>query len=1198
MKKLITLLICAITCITMGVVLIGCENKAPVTLVDFPATATDSVVWGEEYSLRRVVEDEEGKTYSLAAVVKTTKENKEVAVISGKFQATDLYGYEIAYSAKITEKYTATSVVTLSVVPEEVKSVILPEVTQKYKSGDSITIPEAKVNDVYEGEIGTAAVKSISYVESADGNEIALDKTLKTYTPAYSGKLTVVYGYEGVEDKTLVIEVDVARVGNSAVAFGKDALLDFAQKSDKTKMVWDAEGGYIVYSAKADGLDTGYANIDFKSVARQNVDALKGEYDYLHVRVNPRRTKENQNRAKVIFFNSGEINDYLYDEPTTNGANPKRCAFNEWSDIYIPVKLINTNAGMFITAEFNKASNNYDGMTEMWLTGFDFVKNAQYTVDYVQEKPQGDMSDISLAVGTDRADGIVAPHIVKVYNAAGEEVTDGVVNGNVWSANVPAGKYSYTVTTADAEYICMNGIYKAENIGGEFTVNSALRIVLPTVSEGTAGTAIAIPAAKVVDYYEEEKGSAVVGKIKYTEWDGTVIDNIASSVKEYVPNCSGTLTVTYEYEGAVAQTLNIAVGVNRSGNTAVASGKDAVLDFVQKSDKTKLLWNEEGGYVVYAAKEDGLNTGYANIDFSEAARKKADELKGEYDYLHVRVNPRRTKENQNRAKVIFFNSGDINNYLYDEPTTNGANPKRCAFNEWSDIYIPVNLINTNAGMFITAEFNKASNNYDGMTEMWLTGFDFVKNAQYTVDYEQEKPQGDMSNITLTVSTERADGVVAPHTVKVYNAAGKEVTDGVVDGNVWSANVPAGRYTYMITSADAEYICMDGIYKAEHVGGEFTVNKFLRIILPTVSEGTAGTAISIPVAKVVDYYEEEKGNAIVKEIKYTELDGTVISNIENSASKYMPNWAGTLSVTYGYEDAEDVTLEITVNPNREGRVFGEGKDALHDVTYSNDQARMEYDETNGWYVFKPTETATAAGITFWTDIFVSDAVKAHVNAVKDEYDYLHFRINLRQPSNLFEGVARPEWLARIRLFQGKTNDYLYGADNGSYEDIDRFAFNEWCDIYVPTKLVDFDASLKQLLSGQFFRNNSGQDYFNMTEMWIDGLDFVKTADLNETKLNVTAATADGTTTLTVANGMPEGEMVGYTLHVYQGTNAKVEVTGTLANNVWTATGLAAGTYTYKIKVTNPKYVFINEDQSKVTEYITGTFTVAESSAPNA
>ena len=69
-------------------------------------------------------------------------------------------------------------------------------------------------------------------------------------------------------------------------------------------------------------------------------------------------------------------------------------------------------------------------------------------------------------------------------------------------------------------------------------------------------------------------------------------------------------------------------------------------------------------------------------------------------------------------------------------------------------------------------------------------------------------------------------------------------------------------------------------------------------------------------------------------------------------------------------------------------------------------------------------------------------------------------------------------------------------------------------------------------------------------------------------------------------------------MYQGTNAKVEVTGTLANNVWTATGLAAGTYTYKIKVTNPKYVFINEDQSKVTEYITGTFTVAESSAPNA
>ena len=1187
MKKWITLLASALMCLTMGVALAGCGEDTPdVALVDFPATATDSVGWGDEYELRRIVEDEEGKTYSLSVVVKTVKEDKDVTVISGKFQATELDGYVITYSAEITDEYVLTSVVTLTVVPDEVQTIVLPEVTETYKAGDSIAIPEAKATDVYEGELGTASVKSLSYVESADGKEIDLDETIKSYTPEYSGKLTIVYGYEGLEDKTLVIDVDVNRSGNNAVASGKDALLDLAQKSDKTKLVWDEEGGYIVYAAKVDGTDTGYANIDFNSVARQNVDKLKGEYEYLHFRVNPRRTKENQNRAKVIFFNSGEINDYLYDEPATNGANPRRCAWNEWTDIYIPVSLINTNAGMVITAEFNKASNNYDGMTEMWLTGFDFVKDAKFEAEIGQGEPKDGKAEVTLTVGTAREDGNVAAHMVRVYDAEGKEVADCVAEGNVWKANLPVGQYTYTIASDDAEYITMEGIYGTESVGGEFVVNSALRIVLPEAEEGKAGVAVEIPEAKVIDYSGAEKGVAEVMEIKYTETDGTeyVLEN---TITKYIPECSGTLSVTYEYDGAVEQTLHIPVGVNRSGNNAVAFGKDAVNDFIQKSDKTKLVWDEEGGYIVYAAKVDGTDTGYANIDFTDVVKENVDKLKGEYEYLHFRVNPRRTKENQNRAKVIFFNSGEINDYLYNEPATNGANPRRCAWNEWTDIYIPVSLINTNAGMVITAEFNKASNNYDGMTEMWLTGFDFVKDAKFEAEIGQGEPKDGSAEVTLTVGTAREDGNVAAHMVRVYDAEGKEVTDCVEEGNVWKANLPIGKYTYTIASEDAEYITMEGIYGTAHIGGEFVVNDVNTIVLPEAEEGKAGTEVAIPEAKVVDFSGAEKGVAAIKEIRYTETDGTEYI-LENTITEYLPKYAGTLSVVYEYEGAIGVTLEIAVHPNRDGRVFGEGKDALNDVTYSNASAKLEYDEENGYYVFKPTDPESTA--TFWTDIFVSDEVRSHVDAVKGEYDYLHFRINCRQTDNL----GHPEWLARVRLFQGKTNEYLYGTDHGTYEDIDRFSFNEWCDIYVPVSLVDFGNSAGQLLSAQFFRNNSGADYCNMTEMWIDGLDFVRISDLKETKLTVTADTADGTTTLAVANGMPEGQMTGYTLHVYKGTNVKEEVTGTLENNVWTAADLAPGTYTYKIKVTDPEYVFIGE--GKVTEYITGTFTVPENAAP--
>ena len=125
-NKLIVLLLTIALIATFGFACGGSEDTpASVNLVNFELTQTeDAVLYGELYELRRVVADEKGKEYSLSYEVKDST-GAVVTVIANCFEAVDLGGYTIVYTAKIAEGDVRTSTVTLPVYDGEGPSIIV-----------------------------------------------------------------------------------------------------------------------------------------------------------------------------------------------------------------------------------------------------------------------------------------------------------------------------------------------------------------------------------------------------------------------------------------------------------------------------------------------------------------------------------------------------------------------------------------------------------------------------------------------------------------------------------------------------------------------------------------------------------------------------------------------------------------------------------------------------------------------------------------------------------------------------------------------------------------------------------------------------------------------------------------------------------------------------------------------------------------
>ena len=178
------------------------SKPASITLVDFESTKTEeAILYGELYELRRFVTDEEGNEYPLNYQVKDST-GAIVVVIANCFEAIDLGGYTITYTAEVAEGDVRTSVVTLPVYDGEGPSIIVSaldagEVNVPY------VLPEIAFNDLTE-----IAEKSVKvYLVGEELTEIALTETDGKYgfTPTLEGTYRLsVYAKDVAGNETTV----------------------------------------------------------------------------------------------------------------------------------------------------------------------------------------------------------------------------------------------------------------------------------------------------------------------------------------------------------------------------------------------------------------------------------------------------------------------------------------------------------------------------------------------------------------------------------------------------------------------------------------------------------------------------------------------------------------------------------------------------------------------------------------------------------------------------------------------------------------------------------------------------------------------------------------------------------------------------------------------------------------------------------
>lgn len=209
-------MLCCIAC-----TLCACKKKnlppvddAPIVLVNFPATATEEATLGSEYRLKiKSVKDENGKEYTVSAVV-TDSAQKPVTLINGDaFQVTDKDGYVIVYTAA-TGTTPQTQTLTISVKDEE-KPTIVISAPQEGTVGTEYVLPDIAISDL-SGSVADSSVKLYYVGESDERVDFTEQEGVRKFTPTKAGTYKIVaYARDAAnndrtDEKTFTVDVAIA----------------------------------------------------------------------------------------------------------------------------------------------------------------------------------------------------------------------------------------------------------------------------------------------------------------------------------------------------------------------------------------------------------------------------------------------------------------------------------------------------------------------------------------------------------------------------------------------------------------------------------------------------------------------------------------------------------------------------------------------------------------------------------------------------------------------------------------------------------------------------------------------------------------------------------------------------------------------------------------------------------------------------
>ena len=691
--------------VTLCFGLAACGEEVAFSLKDFPAETTETAELGSVYSLKTDVEAEDGATYRLSAEV-LTKDGGAVAVFDNRFDVTDVSGYTITYTV-VTTRDVPQSVVTLNVTDNTA-----PEIAINKPDAGVLNVeyclPAFTVTDLAESSPDVSV--ALNFVNGAEKEEISLTKREGRYyfKPEKLGsyEFAVTASKSNGKSRTVTRTFVVDQPVLEGEVFSPEVLDPASQISfvaaggvPTEKLIvgtgTSEEGGYTGKYLSVDGSDIGNNLwVDIHLTPRQGIESY-AEYDIVEFWVYFVMTGEN---AKIGILGG-----------STGATDPllREFAGNTWAKISVDAATFfdKIDSTRLFTVNFNNAgSGNHAGLTEVRI-GTVMAKYAfesEVTVN-APATTMGAYSSVTLTADTDIA------FTAEIKNAEGDTQQCNVEE-NVVTASLPVGSYTYTLTSADDLYV--------GSVTGTFTVECNTQIVLPEDVTGTALTQFTIPEAKITVDGKEVSGTTAKHTAVFTPAYGdAVVSNITEAI--FTPASSGTLVITYTYEGAVSKTLEVPIvkAENNTGALLDMRTADVLANVRTNNTETAVTYDADNDQLVWKSTV-GSSTGWRSlyVDFGVTA---AELTERNIDCISVDVYYKTTK--QATADVVGWLCGG--SFKVGETATTSTRIPR---NTWYTIYIPAQYLTDNVlggtTDLLQVIFEYANARFNYIEEVYLKGF--------------------------------------------------------------------------------------------------------------------------------------------------------------------------------------------------------------------------------------------------------------------------------------------------------------------------------------------------------------------------------------------------------------------------------------------------------------------------------------------
>lgn len=646
--------------------------------VDLGENAGVTFTIGEKASdITVTITDEQGGTTSHSAANGTLT----VQLPAG------IYTYEIttadpAYTGKIEGTFAVESKV----------QIVLPE-AEDGVAGEEYIIPEASVT--VDGETQTEkAAFTATFVQSLNGKaEEVISQS--TFTPITAGTLTIVYSYEGAVPKTLTVEIAPAQAEGNVLFDPSMATADNFTSTNGSlhTAVADPEGNYISIKPASDANVWSNLNLHIDDVS------AFAEYDVISFRVYFVTTSETV-KIGILGGSTGDGDPLLRTFPG-----------NTWANVIVDAKtFVNLIASkMLFPVNFNSPnSSNHANVTEVRLGAIVALYELDdATVPEGLYAAEGGTTRVEITVNEDATD------ISAVIKNANEIEQTCTVSGSTIAADLPVGVYTFEITTNDPRYI--------GKITGSFTVESSIQIVEPELpTNGTALEEFTIPHAQIKENGELTENTAICTAVFQPTY-GTETTVLGT----FTPSSSGTLTITYTYEGALAKVFTVTIGRAEKPENVLLDlrNNDVLADvstYITDAGKsTKVSYNEEGKYLVWTDVNSSSSGAWPTLGVNFQTTQQALKNAG-VAYLKLDVYYQTT------------GSADPTGFFCNQKFQIGSTSVKTGAdniprNSWYTVYIPVEYLTDEVlrgqHSLIQTKFGTAGNwNFDNVQEVRLKGF--------------------------------------------------------------------------------------------------------------------------------------------------------------------------------------------------------------------------------------------------------------------------------------------------------------------------------------------------------------------------------------------------------------------------------------------------------------------------------------------